>query len=51
MLFFMVTFTLGLAATFLYLVSMLKWRPEIKTITLPPEKADAEDAEDEEVSE
>ena len=47
MLFFMVTFTLGLAATFLYLVSMLKWRPETKTITLPPEKADAEDAEEE----
>ncbi len=51
MLFFMSTFTLGLIATFWYLVSMLKRRPETKNITLPPEEADAGDAEDEEDSE
>lgn len=51
MLFFMVTFTLGLAATFLYLVSMLKWRPAAKVPVLPPEENDADEDENEEDSE
>jgi uncharacterized protein (DUF58 family) len=51
MLLFMSTFTLGLAATFCYLVSMLKWRPAAKVPVLPPEENDADEDENEEDSE
>lgn len=50
MLFFMVTFTLGLAATFCYLVSMLKWRPAAKVPVLPPEEDNTDDDEKEEMT-
>lgn len=42
MLFFLGTFMLGLAATFIYLVTMLKWHPRIKDSTIPLNDTESE---------